>query len=272
MQIGSVSRLENRLLAGLSDETFARASSSAVVFAPHQDDETLGCGGTMALKAGAAVPLNCVFMTDGATSHQAWMDRDELRRTRKIEALEATAVLGLRAEHVMFLDFPDSQLSRYHREAVAAVTDLLTRLAPQEVYVPYEHDGTPDHEATYRVVIEALREVRSPTRILEYPVWFWNRWPWVPLPVSVSRSTMNAIGAAVGAGCGRQVLREFRSGVRVENVLGRKREALARHRSQMSVLRPGTAWPTLHDVSDGEFLKCFFRDYEVFRCTEAAAR
>jgi len=222
----------------------------------------------MALKACAATPLTCVFMTDGATSHQAWMDQDELRRTRRSEALEATSVLGLSPQHVRFLEFPDSQLGRYHGDAVAMVSELLSNLKPQEVYVPYEHDGTPDHEATYRIVIEALRNTRTPTQVLEYPVWFWNRWPWVSLPLSVSRSTLSAIGTAIAAGCGRQVFREFRTGVRVDSVLARKREALTRHLSQTSVLRPGTPWPTLNDVSDGEFLKCFFRDFEVFRSTE----
>jgi hypothetical protein len=38
----------------LCDETRERAKTSAIVFAPHQDDETLGCGGTVILKRGPA--------------------------------------------------------------------------------------------------------------------------------------------------------------------------------------------------------------------------
>jgi hypothetical protein len=34
--------------------------------------------------------------------------------------------------------------------------------------------------------------------------------------------------------------------------------------SQMTQLMDYPRWPTLHDVSNGEFLACFLRDYEVF--------
>jgi hypothetical protein len=65
---------------------------------------------------------------------------------------------------------------------------------------------------------------------------------------------------------------EFRTGVFVGDVLDRKMQALAQHRSQMTVLVPGTDWPTLADISAGEFLRCFFQDYEVFRCWNFPAR
>jgi LmbE family N-acetylglucosaminyl deacetylase len=243
-------------------------SSAAVVFAPHQDDETLGCGGTMTLKAQAGTPISCVFMTDGGTSHRGLIDENDLRHIRRCEALEATAVLGLTPEQVRFLDFPDSQLARHIHAAEVRVAEILEALAPEEVFVPYRSDGTPDHEATYRIVVAAARRFKRPVRLLEYPVWFWNQWPWVPLPVAPSRDTMKAAKAAWNGRFGRRLLREFRSGAFIKNVLDRKREALVRYRSQMTVLRSGRQWPTLEDVSEGEFLRCFFDDFEVFRTDE----
>jgi hypothetical protein len=44
-----------------------------------------------------------------------------------------------------------------------------------------------------------------------------------------------------------------------------KRTALAQHKSQMTQLIPNSNWLTLADVSNGEFLACFFQDYEFFR-------
>jgi LmbE family N-acetylglucosaminyl deacetylase len=222
----------------------------------------------MILKRELSTAVACVFMTDGGTSHRTLMDEIELRRIRKGEALDATAVLGLDPEQVRFLDFPDGKLASHHAAAVAKVTGLLDAMMPEEVYVPYRHDGTSDHEATYRIVIEALHNVRRPTRVLEYPVWFWNRWPWVALPLAARRETLTAAMDALGARLRHPLLGDFRSGVFVRNVLARKRQALEKHRSQMSVLRHGKPWPTLGDVSGGEFLKCFFHDFEVFRCSE----
>jgi LmbE family N-acetylglucosaminyl deacetylase len=272
VRIGSIARVRQKLHAGLRNETEARSRSSAIVFAPHQDDETLGCGGTIILKRELSTPVTCVFMTDGTTSHQTFMDRESLHRLRRAEALEATAVLGLDRDQVHFLDFPDSKLGNHHAAAVAKVTVLLDAVMPDEVYVPYRRDGTPDHEATYRIVVESLQHVRHATRVLEYPLWFWNRWPWVQIEVGLSRDTWAATRGALDAQLGLTMLREFGSGVFVRNVLERKRDALAKYRSQMNVLQPGKPWPTLGDVSGGEFLDCFLQDFEVYRCANSSAR
>jgi LmbE family N-acetylglucosaminyl deacetylase len=152
-----------------------------------------------------------------------------------------------------------------------AVEEVLRSRQPDEVYVPYARDGTPDHEATYRIVVDALERVGRPARLLEYPVWFWNRWPWVPFQLRASRDTLRALRRVSEARFGLDVLLEFKSGVFVEPLLERKRLALARHRSQTTVLRPGTAWPTLASVSEGEFLECLFQQFEVFRSSECPA-
>jgi LmbE family N-acetylglucosaminyl deacetylase len=241
-----------------------------MVFAPHQDDETLGCGGTMALKCASATPLWCVFMTDGSTSHSSLMSKPELCRLRRQEALAATEVLGLRSDDVYFLDFPDSMLAASHATAVRQVMTLLEQHRPEEVYVPYRCDGTPDHEATYRIVIEAVTTLGRRTTLLEYPVWYWNQWPWVPLSVGPGSGTLQALRRAAQSRFGLTMMKEFQCGVFVGEVIHKKREALSQHRSQMTVLRPGTPWPTLGDVSDGRFLECFFQDFEVFRYSELA--
>jgi LmbE family N-acetylglucosaminyl deacetylase len=262
--IPRIKRLRHRLYARLRDDTAIRAARSAIVFAPHQDDETLGCGGTIILKSRARAPLTCVFMTDGATSHHGLVDADELRRLRRAEALDAVEVLGIDPRVVLFLDFPDGRLAAHGEAAVARVLAVIESQQPEEVYVPYRHDGTPDHEATYRIVAEALKQARRPIVMLEYPVWVWNTWPWVPLKLRPGRETLAAARRATEGRFGRELRRSFGSGVHVSAVLETKRLALSKHRSQMMRLGEGP-WPTLADVSDGAFLECFFQDYELFR-------
>jgi len=260
-------RLRCRFHAGLRDETVTRSKTSAMVFAPHQDDETLGCGGTVILKTRAGAPVSLVFMTDGATSHRQFMREEELRSLRKTEASKAAAVLGLVPENVHFLDFPDGKLNRFHAEAAAKVVSLLDLRRPDEVYVPYRFDGTPDHESTYAVVIEAMKNSGRSVEICEYPVWFWNRWPWVPMELNFDRDSAREALKALWDCLGLRRFEEFRSGVFVGDTLEKKRQALDQHRSQMTVLMNGTNWPTLADISGGEFLRCFFQEYEVFRCS-----
>ena len=39
-----------------------------LVVAPHQDDETLGCGGLIARKRYEGLPVHVVFITDGSAT------------------------------------------------------------------------------------------------------------------------------------------------------------------------------------------------------------
>ena len=264
--------LRRMLYAGLRNETEERLKSSAVIFAPHQDDETLGCGGTIMLKRKAGTPVACVFMTDGSTSHRSFMKDEQLRSLRKEEAINAAEVLGLSTEDVHFLDFPDGNLKCFHTDAVTQIVALLERYCPEEVYVPYRADGLQDHEGTHAVVTDALNKVGRPVEICEYPIWFWNQWPWVPFHIRCNRESGRMLWRMLFSGFGLRLLLECRSGIFVGDLLEKKKHALNQYRSQMTVLIPGTAWPTLRDVSDGEFLKCFFQEFEIFRCRNIPGR
>jgi len=263
--------MKSALMAGLRNLRQDCVKGSALVFAPHQDDETLGCGGTIIRKRDAGLPVTCVFMTDGATSHRQFMAAVELSRLRREEALKALSILGLRNEDAHFLDFPDSRLDQFHDAAVLKVVSLLRRIQPEEVFVPYRADRTPDHEATFRIVMAAVRQAGQAVQINEYPVWFWNQWPWVSGALTFNRDGFKAAMQILFTLGGHKLLQEFSTGVFVKDVLERKRQALNEHRSQMAVLRPGTAWPTLSDVSDGQWLECFFQEFEIFRCHRCPA-
>jgi LmbE family N-acetylglucosaminyl deacetylase len=272
MQMAASKRIRRSLLTRLRHTPGLRLDRSAVIFAPHQDDETLGCGGTIIHKTEAGARITIVFLTDGSTSHRRSMPAAELTRIRKQEALAAAELLGVPSTDIHFLDFPDGRLSHCHRAAVTEVSALLGRTRPEQVFVPYRADGTPDHEATYRIVTEALHDFVLEPTLFEYPVWLWNQWPWVPLNLRPNRESLGALWRLFRSGIGLRTLEEFETAVFVGDVLPAKRRALDQHRSQMTQLLPAVEWATLSDVSGGAFLDCFFQDFEIFRRTEAAAR
>ncbi len=233
----------------------------AMVFAPHPDDETLGCGGTILRKRAAGADVRLVFMTDGAQSHPELMAPDQMRALRAEEAVGAARALGVVREHVHLLGFPDGRLAEHREEGGRRVADLLRRVRPDEVYVPYHQDGPPDHLATTDIVQAALRAAGRPATVCEYPIWFWYHWPWTRLEGG-KRALLH--GAAAGLGRFRVLLRDFRWYVPVGDLLERKRAALAEHRSQMQRLVPDPGWVTLGDIAGGDFLACFFREREIF--------
>jgi len=233
---------------------------SAVVFAPHPDDETLGCGGTIIKKKRMGADVKIVFMTDGSSSHNLIL-ADGLKSIRSNEALAASRLLGVEESDVVFLGFEDGKLGENLDPAVARVTEIILEQQPQEIFIPYHKDKDPslDHRATNRIVVSALQMHRREAIIYEYPIWFWR--PWAGRSVRGQDILRTLKRSAV---LGSSLLRDFRCSVYIGDVLDLKRAALDQHKSQMTRLIPDSRWATLGDVADGEFLEWFFQEHEVF--------
>lgn len=153
---------------------------SAVVFAPHQDDETLGCGGVIALKRQQGIPVKVVFLTDGRHCYfgapvPVPISTEALIQQRQNEALTALKTLGVEAADVIFLTHQDSALGLLQGEqrqaAVRELQDLLNQLRPQEVYVPYFNDMHSDHIGTYDLVKEAITSLGLTIDLWQYLIW-----------------------------------------------------------------------------------------------------
>ncbi|MGD2050519.1 MAG: PIG-L deacetylase family protein [Chloroflexota bacterium] len=237
----------------------------ALIFSPHQDDETLGCGGTIIRKIGAGADITIVFMTDGRQSHGHLIPAGELVALRRQEATDASHVLGIKEDKVIFLDFEDGRLADFRAEAVNQVSAILAKNKPEEIYIPYAKEPPPDHYMTNKIVLDSLKDQRSRASIYEYPVWFWHHWPWVRVHQGGPRATREVLKNTWRSQFGWRLLKDFNQAIFVGDVLGRKRQALEQYRSQMTQLKADPRWLTLHDVSEGEFLACFFQDYELFR-------
>ena len=241
---------------------------SAVVFAPHPDDETLGCGGTIIRKKRAGADVKIVFMTDGGKSHTGLISEKELKVIRAKEGLAASQSLGLNARDVFFLEFEETKLSEHLDSATDRVAEILQQQQPEKVFIPYYKEPllwSEDHLATNRVVVSALQMLRSRITIYEYPIWFWRQWPWVSVPIAIHRETCTILKDSLVSGLGLRLLRDFRCSVFIGDVLELKRAALDQHKSQMTRLIADPRWLTLSDVSNGEFLACFFQEHEIFR-------
>ena len=152
---------------------------STLVVAPHQDDESLGCGGALALLARAGGPVRVLFVSDGSKSHvgSPSYPPDRLRATREGEALAALERLGLTERDATFLRLPDGAVPQAGRpgfdEAVAAVRTLLREWRPATILLPWRRDRHADHIASWQIMRAAVGRA-APPRFLEYPIWLWD--------------------------------------------------------------------------------------------------
>lgn len=158
------------------DETAACAGRSALVLAPHPDDETLGAGATILRKVAAGSAVTVAVLTDGRHSHRsAHLTPEALAALRRGEMAEAGARLGLPPDAVRWGGFVDGTLAAHEDAVHGMVRDLVAELRPDEVYATCADESHPDHATLGRVARRVTE--RTSTRLLEYPVWLWNSWP-----------------------------------------------------------------------------------------------
>lgn len=235
---------------------------SAIIFSPHPDDETLGCGGTIMKKKVAGADIHIVFMTDGGGSHAHLISEDTLISIREREALAATQALGMERNKSIFLGFKDKNLWENHKTAMDKVIQILLHRKPDEIFIPYYRETVKDHWATNKIVISALEKVKNRTIVYEYPVWFWNHWPWVSTSLKSRPHALKILKKSFFSNI--HLLFDFRCSVDIHDILELKWAALSEYKSQMTRLIPDHRWATLHDLANGRFLNCFFQSHEIF--------
>jgi len=147
-----------------------------VVFAPHPDDETLGCGGTIAKKLSEGYEVLIVILTDGRYAFLKMQGissdptPEELKEIRKEEVKRATKILGISPQNLLFLDFEDGSLEKNEEKVTKIITKIIKENMPEEVYFPYEKDVHPDHRATNRAVRSAIKQLGLPIKKYQYSI------------------------------------------------------------------------------------------------------
>jgi LmbE family N-acetylglucosaminyl deacetylase len=99
------------------------AGEKVLIFAPHEDDETLGTGGLIQQATTAGADVSVVLMTNGENQEVSVVLSEETLRMnpaaferlgmiRQRETLAAVALQGLEPERVTFLGYPDHTLDQ----------------------------------------------------------------------------------------------------------------------------------------------------------------
>ena len=166
------------------------APGPCLVLAPHPDDESLGCGGLIALTAGQGRRVEVAVLTDGSGSHagSARYPAPRLAALRETEVAEAVAHLGLPRSTLHFLRLPDRDAPHDGPGFVATVSrvrGLLGACGAATMLTAWRGDPHGDHLAASLIAREAVRG--TPVRLLEFPVWGWTLPDDTPLQMAPPR-------------------------------------------------------------------------------------
>lgn len=130
------------------------ARQRILVFAPHEDDETLGCGGYIqrAVAAGAEVRVCLLTHGEGEELGATWADRSlpltgaefvELGLIRQGETCRALRRFGVPADHIQFLGYPNNGLDNLWSAENWDPRHLFTSRYLRSDHSPYPGGTTP---------------------------------------------------------------------------------------------------------------------------------
>lgn len=147
----------------MSNKNYAK---NIIVIAPHPDDETLGCGGTILKHKADGDRVACVFITN-ITEAQGYSAQKIQERQGEIE--QVSKLYGF--DSVFKLNYPTTTLdSTALLKLVPDISKIFSEFQPNTVYLPNGSDIHSDHRVTFEAVMSCTKSFRYPfiEKILAY--------------------------------------------------------------------------------------------------------
>ena len=129
-----------------------------IVVAPHPDDETLGCGGTLLKHKDDGDQIFWLLVTNMANSND--FSDDQIKK-RNIEISKVSEEYGFEKHY--FLDYPAGGLDNLPiKDLIQAFGDIFNECRPNIVYFPFSNDIHTDHRVTSEAVLSCSKNFRYP--------------------------------------------------------------------------------------------------------------
>jgi Uncharacterized proteins, LmbE homologs len=139
---------------------------NVVVVAPHPDDETLGCGGTLLRHKEQGDAVHWIIVTEMLEEHGFSPERIAARDREIQEVAERYAF-----QSVVRLGFPTTKLDEIPMsELVGKMSEAFQNIRPNILYVPYRGDVHTDHQYVFDAAVSCSKWFRYPyvEKILVY--------------------------------------------------------------------------------------------------------
>jgi LmbE family N-acetylglucosaminyl deacetylase len=151
-----------------------------LVVAPHPDDETLGCGGAIALLCRKGYDVKVLVVSDGTGSHPNSRTHPApiLESIRVRETIDALAILGVKPTAITFLQLKDGAVPTVTAPtflaAKARCRNYLQVVLPDTIFLPWRCDPHADHRASWQLIQAAILSLGIAPQCIEYPIWDWD--------------------------------------------------------------------------------------------------
>lgn len=203
------------------------AGTSLLVVAPHPDDETLCCAGVIRRVVEAGGRVSVVWITSGDGSVLSMFVRD-IAQKRVAEARAATGILGVPADRLYFLGYPDGHVDSHSPNLQKDFAAVIERTQPNLVLAPSFMDTHADHSASGRLAYQVFSRRGELPKLRYWIVHGGEGWP-------SPRGYMPSIPLNIpprGAALDKQAF------TLTDDEVELKHQAIEAHHTQMRVMAP----------------------------------
>jgi LmbE family N-acetylglucosaminyl deacetylase len=133
--------------------------TTALIVAPHPDDETIGCGGTLLRHIASGDQVHWLIVTDMRTEHG--FPEVQVSR-RQTEIRKVTRAFGFAKLHNLGL--PPTKLDTLPvGDLVSSIGKIVKEVSPAIIYIPYRGDVHTDHAAVFDASVSCTKWFRYPS-------------------------------------------------------------------------------------------------------------
>lgn len=153
----------------LDDVQLPEKGQKVLIFSPHPDDESIAAAGYIFDSTRKGAEVKIVLVTDG--------NKHGLKDRRYDEFRQATSILGVSQENLIFLNYPDGHLKEANQTELAAnFQKIIADFSPNIILYPSARDRHPDHATCGKVLETVLKQEKS--SVLTYAYLVHSRhWP-----------------------------------------------------------------------------------------------
>ena len=138
-------------------------TQKVLVLAAHPDDETLGCGGTIARLANEGAYIKLITFTDGESA------RGQTTKNRNDKLAAVCTKLGI--TDYAFSNYPDNRLDIISLLDKCKYVEQNVDFEPNLIFTHHPHCLNIDHEIIYRTTITVFRpQMKKEQTILSYAI------------------------------------------------------------------------------------------------------
>lgn len=149
--------------------------NNALIISPHPDDEVFGCGGLIMELSSRSKNIQILFLSKGEGTAPDESLQQEFVKNRHLLSIKANTALGLKADRIRYLDFPDGKFGEVSDSDLKKLEESIISSEYDCVFFPHHWEGSPDHDFASGVVNRILKTHNISG--YEYCVWLWHHMP-----------------------------------------------------------------------------------------------